>query len=224
MSAEDRQTMSVGLTCKDMKASVGFYREKLGFEMKESWPDAENPMWANMVLGGQSVMLGQATPPEKVGEMCAGDEEALAIHTGLATDFRDNLPGAGVTIYLQVPDIDAYFGEITGRGVETDCKPKTEFYGIRNVFLRDPDGYRLVMFTPVTMESCQSCGMPLTDAEPGQMYCDYCTDEEGKLRPFEQVFEGTVTGFFMGMQKMDRESAEKAATEHLSKMPAWAGQ
>ena len=87
----------------------------------------------------------------------------------------------------------------------------------------DPDGYRLVFYTPVAMESCQSCGMPLADAEPGQMYCDYCTDEKGTLRPYEQVFEGTVTGYFMGMQKMGRKDAEKAAKEHLGKMPAWVG-
>jgi hypothetical protein len=41
------------------------------------------------------------------------------------------------------------------------------------------------------------------------------------LRPYEQVFEGTVTGFFMGMQKMERPAAEAAAKEHLAKMPAW---
>jgi hypothetical protein len=55
------------------------------------------------------------------------------------------------------------------------------------------------------------------------MYCQYCSDEKGKLRPYEQVFEGTVTGYFMGMQKMPGPAAEKAAKEHLAKMPAWQG-
>ena len=73
------------------------------------------------------------------------------------------------------------------------------------------------------MESCQSCGMPLSDAEPGQMYCQYCTDEQGQLRTYETVLEGTIQGYFMGMQKMSREEAELAAREHLAKMPAWQG-
>ena len=71
------------------------------------------------------------------------------------------------------------------------------------------------------MESCQSCGMPLTDAALGQMYCQYCVDESGKLRPYEAILEGTISGYFMGMQKMERGAAEVAAKEHLSRLPAW---
>jgi hypothetical protein len=37
------------------------------------------------------------------------------------------------------------------------------------------------------------------------------------------VLEGTITGYFMGMQKMERSEAEKAAREHLATMPAWHG-
>jgi hypothetical protein len=53
------------------------------------------------------------------------------------------------------------------------------------------------------------------------MYCQYCTDEKGALKPYEAVFEGTTQGYFMAMQKMPRPQAEKAAREHLAKMPAW---
>jgi hypothetical protein len=42
------------------------------------------------------------------------------------------------------------------------------------------------------------------------------------LRPYESVYEGTVTGFFMNMQKMPRKDAENAAKAHLAKQPAWA--
>ena len=101
--------------------------------------------------------------------------------------------------------------------------PKDQFYGQREFSVRDPGGYRLCFYAPITMESCQSCGMPMADAEPAQMYCGYCTDEKGKLRPYEQVLEGTVTGYFMGMQKLPRADAEKAAKAHLAKLPAWAG-
>lgn len=63
----------------------------------------------------------------------------------------------------------------------------------------------------MSMPSCPSCGMPMKDAKPG------------KLRPFQQILEGTTTGYFMAMQKMPREKAEMAAREHLAKMPAWHG-
>lgn len=222
MSADDRQKMSVGLTCKDMAASVRLYRDQLGFEMKESWPDERAPLWCNMVLNGQSVMLGAAMDPDTVAEMCGGDAKEAAYHRKLAEEFRANKPGVGVMIYLMVDDIDAYRTRITRARVQA-TEPKTQFYGIRESIVLDPDGYRLVFFMPVAMESCQSCGMPLADAQPGQMYCDYCTDDKGTLRPYEQVFEGTVQGYFMGMQRLSRSDAERAAKEHLARMPAWAG-
>lgn len=224
MSAEDRSGMSVALTCKDMKASVAFYRDKLGFQMKESWPDDEQPMWCNMLFGGQSVMLGAAMSPDTVEEMCGGDAASAKIYRAAAEEFQQHKAGVGLTVYLMVEDVDGYDAEIRKKGIEPlRDEPMTQFYGIRECMVTDPDGYRLTFYTPVTMESCGSCGMPLTDAAPGQMYCSYCTDDKGHLRPYEQVLEGTVTGYFMGMQKMERKAAEKAAREHLSRMPAWAG-
>jgi len=224
MAADDRTGMAIGLTCRDMPASLEFYREKLGFTMKESWPDEAAPMWCNLLLGGQSVMLGAAMDPEQVRAMCGGDPGDEAIYVGLAKAFQEHKAGVGVSFYLEVDDVDAYDREIRGRGVEPlRDGPKTQFYGIRESIVDDPDGYRLVFYTPVAMESCQSCGMPLQDAQPGQMYCGYCTDEHGTLRPYEQVLEGTITGYFMGMQKLERAAAEEAAKEHLAKMPAWIG-
>jgi len=223
MAAEDRAGMAIALTCKDIARSVEFYCERLGFTMKESWPSDEAPQWCNLLLGGQSVMLGAAMDPSQVGEMCAHDPDALPLHKKAAEDFRKHPAGVGLHIYLGVDDVDAYYRTVRGRGVKPLREPKTQFYGIREIHVDDPDGYRLVFYTPVKMESCQSCGMPLTEPQPGQMYCQYCVDESGHLRPYEAIFEGTVSGYFMAMQKMDRSSAEKAAREHLSKMPAWAG-
>ena len=225
MTAEDRHVMSVALTTNDMRASVRFYREQLGFEMKESWPDAENPMWCNMVLHGQSVMLGNAMEPEQAAQFCAGDEQLAKFHARRATDFQAATAGAGagvgLAVYLMVDDIDTYVEEIRERGVEIETDPKSQFYGIRDANVTDPSGYQLTFFSPIALENCQSCAMPLAEAKPGQMYCDHCTDDAGELKSYEEVFEGTVVGFFMGMQKMERAEAEAAAKEHLGRLPAW---
>src|SRR5262249_41079083 len=125
-------------------------------------------------------------------------------------------------LYLLVPDIDAFAATIQKKGVKLALPPKTQFYGMRSAVVVDPDGYSLTFYSPVKMESCQSCGMPMADAAPGQMYCQYCTDEKGKLKSYEQVFEGTVRGYFMEHMKMARPDAEAAARAHLAKMPAWA--
>lgn len=223
MAAEDRTGMSFALTVKEMQVSLAFYRDKLGFHMKESWPDEAAPMWCNLILNGQSVMLGAAMEPAQVVAMCGGDPVDAELYGKAAEAFQRHPPGVGVVFYLAVDDVDAYDARIRAAGVRPLREVKTQFYGTRECQVEDPDGYRLVFYQPVAMESCQSCGAPLADAKPGQMYCGYCTDEHGRLRPFEQVLEGTVTGYFMGMQKMPRQEAEKAAREHLSGMPAWAG-
>ena len=210
---------SIMLTCRDMKATADFYCGKLGFEMKEAWPDKQNPMWANLVLHKQSVMIGAAMTPDAA--TCEHDPEGAETMKEVMAEFEASTPGAGVFFYLMVPDVDAYYAEVTAKGVKAQSAPKNQFYGLRDFPVRDPDGYRYQIYSPITMESCQSCAMPMTDAKPGQMYCQYCTDEDGQLRPYEQVFEGTVTGYFMGMQKMERAEAEAAAREHLAKMPAW---
>ena len=36
---------TVGLTVANMKATLAFYRDKLGFKLRECWPDESNPMW-----------------------------------------------------------------------------------------------------------------------------------------------------------------------------------
>lgn len=222
MEQERKQDpMSVMLTSRDMARSVAFYRDVLGFALAEAWPDRDRPMWASFVLDGQAIMLGAAMDAADVDERCGDDPETAAAMKEMAAEFDANVPGAGVNVYLRVPDVDAYHALVKKRGAPGVTTPKTQFYGQRDFGLRDPDGYRLCFYTPVVLAECQSCGMPLADAQPGQMYCSYCTDDHGDLRPYEQVFEGTVAGYFMGMQKMSRPDAERAAKDHLSKMPAW---
>ncbi|MEW6071156.1 MAG: VOC family protein [Planctomycetota bacterium] len=212
---------AIALACQDMKKSVAFYRDKLGFVLKECWPDESKPLWANLVLDGQSVMLGAPLAEENIDKMCGGREAEAAWHRDSIRELVEHPPGAGMHIYLQVSDVDAFDKRIRKAGVKPGYTPVDRFYGLRDVGVRDPDGYRLVFYTPIKMETCQSCGMPLQEAQPGQMYCQYCTDEEGRLRSYGEVLEGTVTGYFMGMKNMPRKEAEAAARTHLAAMPAW---
>lgn len=220
MSESDQYPNSIMLTCADMAASVDFYCRRLGFTLKEAWPSKEQPLWANLVLHRQSIMIGAAMEPD--AQHCEHDAEGGAAMKEMLAEFRAGTPGAGAVFYLMVPDVDAFYAEVRGRKAPVTSAPKNQFYGLRDFPLRDPDSYRLNFYTPIALENCQSCGMPLADAKPGEMYCHYCLDENGELRPYAQVFEGTVQGYFMGMQGMERAAAEKAAAEHLAKMPAWA--
>jgi uncharacterized glyoxalase superfamily protein PhnB len=214
-------TMSVMLTCNDTAAALRHYRDTLGFTVKETWPSEDAPLWASLSLNGQTLMIGGAFDGGDCGD-ASGPE--IDFHRQSSEEFKASPGGAGAFIYLEVEDVDAFYQQITGSGAKAVVEPKDQFYGIRDFATRDLDGYRLIFFQPITMGSCQSCGMPLSNAQPGQTYCDYCTDDDGKLHPYERVLEGTISGYFMGMQKMERAEAEVAAKEHLSKMPAWQAQ
>lgn len=223
MSSAQHDPLSVILTCRDAAKSIAFFREKLGFQLEACWPDEKQPMWANLMMGSQSVMLGQSMPADSAGQFCGGDAAAEKRFRQMAEDLARNKSGVGVGIYVQVPDVDAYHAQLVKKGVTPTTAPKSQFYGIREFTLHDPDGFQFMFYSPIKLENCQSCGMPLTDAKPGAMYCAYCTDASGKLKSYETVLEGTTRGYFMGMQKMARPDAEKAAKAHLAKMPAWAG-
>ncbi len=209
------------LTAREMQKSIAFYRDALGFAVRESWPE-KDPMFANLVLDKQSVMLGGPCAPEKAAEFGCSEAE-IAIMKRDQEAYAKNRPGVGVSVYLLVPDVDAYHARLVSKKVPTLTAPKTQFYGQREFIVEDPDGYRLVFYMPVQMATCQSCAMPLEDAQPGQMYCRYCSDSRGRLKSYDEVFEGTVAGYFMGMQKMSRPDAERAARAHLAQQPAWAG-
>jgi hypothetical protein len=160
--------------------------------------------------------------PDQATQMCGEDREAAAHMRTMAEEFAKNQPGVGVVTYVQVPEVDKYHADVSKK-LKNLPAPKTQFYGLRDFPVQDPDGYRFQFYSLVKMTSCQSCGMPLTEAQPGQMYCNYCVDEKGKLKSYETVLEGCINGYFIPHHKMQRPEAEKAAKEHLSKMPAWAG-
>ncbi len=81
---------------------------------------------------------------------------------------------------------------------------------------------------------CESCGMPMEKPEDhgggkeDNSWCKYCCKEDGSHKSKEEVREGVIT-FMMseegekvfGKKFESREEAEKAADEHIAKMPAW---
>jgi hypothetical protein len=65
--------------------------------------------------------------------------------------------------------------------------------------------------------ACESCSMPI---ETGR-YCQYCTDSDGKLQPFEERFERMVAWQQRRTPDASRGDLERATLEFMSKMPAW---
>ena len=57
--------------------------------------------------------------------------------------------GTGIYTYVEVSDIDKFFEIIKSKGIAPRTEPKTWSWGKREFVVKDPDGYKLVFFTPV---------------------------------------------------------------------------
>ena len=199
--------LSPTLAIRDMKKTIEFYEQSLGFKRGMVFPDINNPEYVDLSKDGMVLMF---IPAKNIG---IGSEEKL---------------GVGVNLYLQIDgDIDEYYEELKKRGVAIAVEVKDEPYGIRDFTVEDTDGYKLT-FNQVskTAKICLSCGMPMSKSEdfgggnPENLYCLHCSNPDGSLKSYEEVFQG-MTNFMMQSQNMDRETAEKAAKDYMSKMPAW---
>ena len=68
-----------------------------------------------------------------------------------------------------------------------------------------------------TSASCESCGMPI---ESGR-YCEYCTDADGTLQPFDERFDRMVAWQARREPDASREDLEAKTLAYLATMPAW---
>jgi len=66
--------------------------------------------------------------------------------------------------------------------------------------------------------------MPLTlDSQgPNAEYCRYCTDENGQLRPRDEVKQGIATWLQSLQEGITEERAIMRAEHFMQAMPAWA--
>ncbi len=203
-------TLSPLLAVRDMLATIGFYRNSLGFTMGMAFPDADNPQYADLSKDGMSLMF---TTTESIG---IGSDEKL---------------GTGVDLYLNIDtDIDEYYNELKSKNVRIVVEIKDEPFGIRDFTVEDINGYKLTFNQPSkNARKCMSCGMHITKPEDfgggstDNLFCAYCTTPDGSLKSYDEVLEGMI-GFMMVTRKMDRTTAEGAAREHMSRMPAWGGE
>lgn len=111
------------LVVSDIERSMRFYRDGVGFSVERHWAPDGHVAWCWLSLGGASIMLQQAEPGDR--------------------------PGAGgITLYLLCADADEVHAELVRRGTEA-AAPEVAFYGMKQVHLRDPDGYALCFESPV---------------------------------------------------------------------------
>jgi catechol 2,3-dioxygenase-like lactoylglutathione lyase family enzyme len=116
----------------DMPTSIRFYRDLLGFEVVRAEPRGDDCGWALLRLTDAELMLNTAY---EAGERPpAPDPDRVRSH-------RDT------TLFFGCPDVDGAYAHLRARGVEV-AEPVVRPYGMRQLALRDPDGYGLCFQWP----------------------------------------------------------------------------
>lgn len=127
MSIEVRGVCTL-LQVYDMPASVHFYRDVLAFEIVETSPrEGDQFDWGLLRLNETFLMLNTAYEQEH--RPAQPEPARIAAHgdTGL---------------FFSCPDVDAAYRHLRANGVEVN-EPKVAPYGMKQLYVRDPDGYQL---------------------------------------------------------------------------------
>ena len=128
------------LMTEDVAATVRFYQDILGFDLKMAMESVENTApnmvteltdgkvleWANMVRAGAEFMFQERNS-------LIEDVPAL----------KGATIGASQTLYIHIDeDIDAHFNSLKD-AVTVVVEPVTKFYGMREWYMQDCNGYIL---------------------------------------------------------------------------------
>ena len=115
----------------DMPASVRFYRDALGFELVTTSPNLggdDKFHWCLLRLCGSEVMLNTAYEFDEERPVPPEPARVAAHHD--------------MCIYFGAPDVDAVYEELRAKGLQLSL-PKVAPYGMKQLYMRDPDGYGL---------------------------------------------------------------------------------
>lgn len=121
----------------DMPASLGFYRDKLGFAVVGDSGQGDNSGWVMLQLNDATVMLN--TMYEDDRRPPAPDPTRVAAHHDTC-------------IYFGCPDPDAAYNYLREKGVDLK-PPEIAPYGMKQLYVSDPDNYNLCFQWPATKDS-----------------------------------------------------------------------
>jgi glyoxylase I family protein len=116
----------------DMPISLQFYRDQLGFEIvgtnRPDTPDADDRFdWVWLRLNGTELMLNTAYEAENRPQ---------------ASDPVRNAAHKDTTLYFGCPDVDLAWSQLQSVGLDVK-KPVIQHYGMKQLYVSDPDGYGL---------------------------------------------------------------------------------
>jgi glyoxylase I family protein len=121
----------------DMPTSIAFYRDVLGFDVIATSAPGPKFDWALLSSNGVELMLNTAY--EEPHRPPSPDPARIAAHHDTA-------------IYFGCPDPDAAYAYLRAKGIAAR-EPQTAHYGMRQLYLSDPDGYTLCFQCPASEQA-----------------------------------------------------------------------
>ena len=119
------------LEVSDINRAAAFYRDQLAFDVVADDAEPGGQMgWCRLVRGGASLML-----------QGRGEEGG-----------RAQRRGRGVCLYFVCDDADAVYRELSSRGLRLEA-PEVAYYGMKQLYLTDPDGYEVCFESPASAPS-----------------------------------------------------------------------
>lgn len=117
------ESVTPNLLVRDVAKSLAFYRDILGFTIGETVPDKEPFVFVWMKHGDVSVFLNDINA-------AAHDYPAAA-----------SLPQGGTAaLFFIITDVDGYHAKVAPN-TKVIMPLKTQFYGLREFAVTDPDGH-----------------------------------------------------------------------------------
>ena len=121
----------------DMKLSLQFYCGVLGFELVSSDNAGPDYGWVLLSSGKTELMMEPIYPKDQ--QPVVPDPLRTAHH-------RDTV------IYFGCPDVDAAYSHLITNGIDVK-EPRVAYYGMKQLYLTDPDGYLLCFQWPVSQQA-----------------------------------------------------------------------
>ena len=114
----------------DPEASLSFYRDVLGFEVRND-VGYEGMRWITVGPAGQPATSVVLYPP--TADPGVTEDEGRTIAEMMAK-------GTFASIVLATPDVDGTFEQVQASGAEVAQEPIDQPYGVRDCAFRDPAG------------------------------------------------------------------------------------
>jgi uncharacterized glyoxalase superfamily protein PhnB len=123
-------TLNCSLTCKDLEASIRFYRDAIGFTVAQTFESGGKVAAAVVAAGDCRIVLNQ-------------DDGKLG---------WDRIKGQGFYLQINVAapaDVDAAAARIKAAGGTLLDEPADRSWGVRMFQFKDLDGFKLGVSTPL---------------------------------------------------------------------------